>query len=369
VVAYWSGMSAFFTRSVDIVCKSGATLLQGVIVRAVNTVDSTLSFSATSAANGLVSVKPIIFQGNRTASGAYTPLENAKLWQNKDFLFRRKDLDEATYSQNMATAPVVLTQFMASDAYYTADGSAYTGITVNAGAKTITLSSAHTLDRVYDYLKYWLTQNMDVANMLSPSGKELELLSTWTVIGLEWLSAGTKLASIKVSTAATASGAFTVSVTGNVTQATPTDLSGVTITGNLAYNQATNLTITLTDTTITGTVSNSGAGMVSISPAGSTSVGTAGTNVTVLPVPHTVTFVDLPVGCDVVILTAGTSTVLEQADQIAGTSYAYTYTGTLTVDVGFIKPGYMPFYIYNIALTTSDSSIPINLPIDPSKLE
>lgn len=68
-------------------------------------------------------------------------------------------------------------------------------------------------------------------------------------------------------------------ITGNVTQTTPTSVTGVTITGNLTYNTNTPVTVTFTNTTITGTVSNSGTGAVTIRLANST-VGTAGANVT-----------------------------------------------------------------------------------------
>lgn len=364
VVAYWSGMSAFFTRSVDITIKSGSSLLQSVFVRAINTVDSTLSFNANSNVNGLVSVKPVIFQGNRTVTGAYLPLENAKLWQNKSFLFRRKDLDEAVYSQDMSVNPVLLTQFMAVDAYYTNDGSAYTGISVNATTKVITLSSSHTIDRIYDYLKYWLTQNMDVANMLSPSGTELELLSTWTIVGLELATVGTKLKSIKVGSTATANGAFTISVIGNVTQDTPTNLSGITITGNLTYNQATNIAIDYTNTSVTGTVSNSGAGIVSITPYGTSTVGTVGTNVVVTPIPVILTIGGIVIGSDVVILEAGTETVLGQVDMNATTSWNYIYTTIVNVDVFVAKAGYVPFYIRNYTLSTTNATLPVKQVVD-----
>lgn len=79
---------------------------------------------------------------------------------------------------------------------------------------------------------------------------------------------------------------------------------------------------------------------------------------------NTVTFTGLPVGCDAVTLTAGTTTVLDQKDSLVGTSYSYQYAGTPTVDVGFIKPGYIPQYIRNLALTSSDSSIPVSLTVD-----
>jgi hypothetical protein len=79
---------------------------------------------------------------------------------------------------------------------------------------------------------------------------------------------------------------------------------------------------------------------------------------------NTVTFTGLPVGCDVVVLAAGTNTILDQKDALAGTTYGYTFSGAQTIDVGFIKPGYIPFYIRNLALTATDSSIPVSLTAD-----
>lgn len=79
---------------------------------------------------------------------------------------------------------------------------------------------------------------------------------------------------------------------------------------------------------------------------------------------NTVTFTGLPTGCDAFVLTAGTSTLLDQQDALAGTTYSYTYSGAQTVDVGFIKAGYVPFYIRNLSLTTTDSSIPVSLTLD-----
>jgi hypothetical protein len=79
---------------------------------------------------------------------------------------------------------------------------------------------------------------------------------------------------------------------------------------------------------------------------------------------NTVTFTGLPTGCDAVTLTAGTSTILDQRDSLVGTTYSYQYEGTPTIDVGFIKPGFIPFYIRNLALTSADSSIPVSLTAD-----
>lgn len=83
---------------------------------------------------------------------------------------------------------------------------------------------------------------------------------------------------------------------------------------------------------------------------------------------NTVTFTGLPTGTDVVVLQAGTSTILAQQDAGAGTTYAFTYAGAQTVDVGFLKAGYVPLYIRGLALTTADSSIPVALSADRNYL-
>lgn len=79
---------------------------------------------------------------------------------------------------------------------------------------------------------------------------------------------------------------------------------------------------------------------------------------------NTVSFTGLPIGCDVVVLSAGTDSILDQRDSLVTSSYSYVYSGVQTVDVGFIKPGYVPLYIRNLSLTTTDSSIPVSLTID-----
>jgi hypothetical protein len=79
---------------------------------------------------------------------------------------------------------------------------------------------------------------------------------------------------------------------------------------------------------------------------------------------NTITFTGLPTGTDAVVLTAGTSTILASVDAGVGTTFAYQYEGTPTIDVGFIKAGYVPQYIRNLTLTSADSSIPVSLTVD-----
>ncbi len=74
---------------------------------------------------------------------------------------------------------------------------------------------------------------------------------------------------------------------------------------------------------------------------------------------NTVTFTGLQTDSDVVIYEAGTTNVLGSVDANAGTTWGYTYSGAATIDVGVFKAGYVPFYIRNLAITTTDASIPV----------
>ena len=65
-------------------------------------------------------------------------------------------------------------------------------------------------------------------------------------------------------------------------------------------------------------------------------------------------------GSDVVILQAGTETVLSQVDQNLGSIWVYTYENPALIDIFVSKAGYIPFYIRNYNLQSSDSSLPIN---------
>lgn len=81
----------------------------------------------------------------------------------------------------------------------------------------------------------------------------------------------------------------------------------------------------------------------------------------------TLTFLGLPTGTDVVVLAAGTTTISHQVDAHPGTSYPYIYdvfAVDTIVDVGFIKAGFVPFYIRGLVLPRTSSSIPVALTPD-----
>ena len=141
-----------------------------------------------------------------------------------------------------------------------------------------------------------------------------------------------------------------------ITSGTAHTLSNITFTGYAGSNGSTGNEAIFVDIP-------SGSVTITVSGGNSPTYRTAGATVSVVS-GATVTFTGFPTGTDVVVLTAGTTTVLDQVDQVAGTSYAWGYQGTPTVDVGFIKPGYIPFYIRGLTLGSTNSTLPVKLTLD-----
>jgi hypothetical protein len=78
----------------------------------------------------------------------------------------------------------------------------------------------------------------------------------------------------------------------------------------------------------------------------------------------TLTLSGLIPGSDIVVLVAGTSTQLVNVDSNPGTIYNYIYSSTSTVDIGVFKPGYVPFYIRNYTLSSSNTTLPVAQVVD-----
>jgi hypothetical protein len=111
----------------------------------------------------------------------------------------------------------------------------------------------------------------------------------------------------------------------------------------------------------------SGSMTISITGGGSTpSIRTAGATVTVVNARN-LTLSPIVSGSDVVIYAAGTTTVIESSQDIAGTSYVYDYpaseAGNL-IDIGVFKAGYVPFYIRAYTKSNADASVPISQVVD-----
>ena len=73
----------------------------------------------------------------------------------------------------------------------------------------------------------------------------------------------------------------------------------------------------------------------------------------------TLSLTGLQTASDIVILQAGTVNILLAVDSNATAQYNYVYETAQNVDIGIIKPGFVPLYIRNFALTTTNASLPI----------
>lgn len=73
----------------------------------------------------------------------------------------------------------------------------------------------------------------------------------------------------------------------------------------------------------------------------------------------TLTLTGIQPGSDVVILQAGTTSILAQADAILGTTYSYVYSVQQAINIRVYKNGLVPFFINNYSLPASDASLPV----------
>jgi len=71
----------------------------------------------------------------------------------------------------------------------------------------------------------------------------------------------------------------------------------------------------------------------------------------------TVTMTGMVSGSDIVVLPHGTETVRATAEDISGTTYAYTYETPESVDIRVYKEGYFPFSIENYTLGSTNTSV------------
>jgi hypothetical protein len=163
------------------------------------------------------------------------------------------------------------------------------------------------MDTLYDYAAYYETTNAGISysRIITKAGTnasagsypvELNDIGDLFVFDGSSLSiwTGSSLApGVTITGALFSSGNVTIptnfnntAITANVIQASPGDLSGMVITGNLTYNESAPFafTVNITDSTITGTISNAGTAEVKVIKAGTSPFFTAGSRVSVVAI-------------------------------------------------------------------------------------
>ena len=143
------------------------------------------------------------------------------------------------------------------------------------------------------------------------------------------------------------------------------DYSNITVNGDIRINTGVNSTVAYSNVRWTGDLTNTGSNTLTINSSNGTSgttseTGTGAGQVNIVS-SATLSVVVNQTGCDVVILAAGTNTVLASVDAQAGNTFAYGYSSGSAVDIGVIKQGFTVNYTYNFALTGANATLPINL--------
>lgn len=83
----------------------------------------------------------------------------------------------------------------------------------------------------------------------------------------------------------------------------------------------------------------------------------------------TLSITGLQDGSDIVVLAAGTSTVLDSVDSYIGTTWDYVYETPETVDIAIYKQGYIPYFIMGYVLGSSNASVPAAQVVDRAYLD
>ncbi len=81
------------------------------------------------------------------------------------------------------------------------------------------------------------------------------------------------------------------------------------------------------------------------------------------PITASLTLTGLVSGTDVVVRSAGTSTILDSVDSTSG-NWTYTYGSAHNVDIDVIKPGMVIVTFRNLALTAAGATLPVSQQYD-----
>lgn len=198
--------------------------------------------------------------------------------------------------------------------------SGVTGVAVDHVAQTINVSANRSAIQIWSAVQDNLSL---LGNLTRPdpfsTNNGLSFISAYTLVVTGGITAGNITSNVTLS-GTLSSG---VVITGNISQATPTNLTGITINGNLTHITNTPVIVTDTNNAISGIVSNSGTATVTRSLLNST-IGTVGARVVTRPVTA-LTLNGLTAGSQVCVFN-GAGAVVEYVAS-SGTSYTRDTTG------------------------------------------
>lgn len=274
-----------------------------------------------------------------------------------------------------------------------ADAAAITGITINDAVTSITIAngSTKTIQELYDRYQWQLQQDASlfVVDTCVIDGATAKFVGKTLTLG--GIITGGNFTGVKFTTIVMTSGGTIVGLElfeTKVTVTAPSILEGLDrckftrgSVGHAIEITGTAGNVTLDGNTFTGYAATNGStgneaifvniatGSMTINIIGggtTPTIRTAGCTVTVTAIIQ-LTLTGFIAGSDVVILAAGTSTVRNSVDSVS--SYVYSYQTVEAVDICLFKAGYIPLYIRNYTLGSSNASLPISQVIDRFYIE
>ncbi|RLA19249.1 MAG: hypothetical protein DRQ56_05810 [Gammaproteobacteria bacterium] len=257
------------------------------------------------------------------------------------------------------------------------------------GGNPLGLSVITNLDEMYDAGKQWGTIEVNFEYptisdyLLKADGSTIDMGAVDLVLensvplfvvssdvltmNISTLEKGPKFNAIKTSGVITLnSGALSTTgldLEADVYMNTAQDLTDLTIVGDLHIATGVDSVLNFDNVTVTGLVYNdSPANTVTINLTGSATAAVPGTGngqVEIIAGQKTMTFTGLQIGSDVVLLEAGTNTVIDSVDQVATSTWSYTYSVGVAFDYGVVKQGYVTIYRYGLVMADADSEIAV----------
>ena len=255
------------------------------------------------------------------------------------------------YKEGGSESAFLLADAYTSAAYATAI--AYTGMAWTAASKTLVLSSAHSVQHIYDYMHAKMdyeagTNDVHVIDPITTlDGATATLTSGWKITDDGYID----YTSWKLTG-------------GTLIYTTAGTYSPVVDTLTLEFSAASG-SFDLSSATISGTVTlvNTGGGSLDVYLPDGTSYVNTGPNITVhaAVVSQGLAFTGLVAGSQVVVFTTGTQTELYR-DNSSGTTSTFSQTrvSDITVDYTVMKAGYLPIRVTGVLLTTAVIDTPIS---------
>lgn len=281
----------YFSRSEKYL--SGTTALSGLNIRYKPTAStgssSQAQFFVTTNGGGLTSTQKIdlLVQNTINSGTARSPgiagIPTAQNFTFKNITWERRVrgyayqslVGDATPTAQVGNTGAEAQVYLLPVSYITlteTQANALTGISLVASGATggtVTITGARTVAELWQFYRAWISKqaNFDSDDTWSYDGTNLNI-GAWTISGIEFLTGG------KITTStATANGTISnLSIVGDVSQTTPTNLSNVQISGTLTYNTNTATSIAISNGTEIGTVTNSGTDIVTISRDNTSSI-------------------------------------------------------------------------------------------------